>query len=75
MKLIKRSGNCKNSPQFNGNPPLLIVILLPFARWGMDILGPFPWATRQHKYLLVVVDYLTKWMEAEAMASTTVAEV
>jgi len=41
----------------------------------MDILGPFPKATGQRKYLFVAVDYLTKWMEAEAVASITAIEV
>ncbi|GAU47395.1 hypothetical protein TSUD_372840 [Trifolium subterraneum] len=40
----------------------------PFAWWGMDILGPFPTAARQVKYLIVVVDYFTKWIEAEPLA-------
>jgi len=41
----------------------------------MDILGPFPKATGQQKYLLVTVDYFTKWVEAEAVASITEHEV
>ncbi|GAU45421.1 hypothetical protein TSUD_182900 [Trifolium subterraneum] len=40
----------------------------PFAWWGMDILGHFPTAARQVKYLIVVVDYFTKWIEAEPLA-------
>ncbi|GAU49854.1 hypothetical protein TSUD_129960 [Trifolium subterraneum] len=36
--------------------------------WGMDILGPFPTAARQVKYLIVAVDYFTKWIEAEPLA-------
>jgi len=41
----------------------------------MDILGPFPKATGQQKFLLVAVDYFTKWVEAEALASITENEV
>jgi len=52
-----------------------IVSPFPFATWGMDILGPFPKATGQRRYLFVAVDYFTKWIEAEAIASTTTAEV
>ncbi|RDX61576.1 pol, partial [Mucuna pruriens] len=37
----------------------------PFSRWGVDILGPFPLAPRQIKFLIVTVDYFTKWIEAE----------
>jgi len=52
-----------------------IVSPLPFTTWGVDILDPFPKATGQHKYLFVVVDYFTKWIEAEAVVSITTAEV
>ena len=34
----------------------------------MDILGPFSKATGQCKFLLVAVDYFTKWVEVEAVA-------
>nr|KYP73029.1 Transposon Ty3-I Gag-Pol polyprotein [Cajanus cajan] len=47
----------------------------PFAMWGMDILGPFPIAKGQCKFLLVAVDYFTKWVEAEPLASITTANV
>ena len=41
----------------------------------MDILGHFPKSTRQRKFLFIMVDYLTKWVEAEAVASITEREV
>nr|KYP38207.1 Pol polyprotein [Cajanus cajan] len=41
----------------------------------MDILGPFPIAKGQCKFLLVVVDYFTKWVEAEPLANITAANV
>ena len=44
-----------------------IMFPLPFAKWGMDILGPFPIAADQKKFVLVAVDYFTKWVEAKAM--------
>lgn len=37
----------------------------------MDILGPFPTTTYQCKFLIVVVDFFTKWVEAEPLASIT----
>ena len=43
----------------------------PLAQWGLDILGPFPLGTRQMKFLVVVIDYFTKWVEAEPLASIT----
>ncbi|KAK4389424.1 hypothetical protein Sango_2279400 [Sesamum angolense] len=47
----------------------------PFSQWGMDIVGPFPLATRQRKFLLVVIDYFKKWVEAESLAHITEGEV
>jgi len=41
----------------------------PFAIWGMDIIGPFSPGKGQTKFLLVGVDYFTKWIEAEPLAS------
>ncbi|XP_065619354.1 uncharacterized protein LOC136063235 [Quercus suber] len=40
-----------------------------FAQWGLDIVGPFPNAARNKKYLLVGTDYFTKWVEAEPLAN------
>lgn len=36
----------------------------PLERIGMDILGPFPRTSRGNKYLLVIGDYFTKWLDA-----------
>ncbi|RDX98563.1 Tf2-9, partial [Mucuna pruriens] len=44
----------------------------PFHKWGIDILGLFPLAPGQLKFLMVVVDYFIKWVEAEPMATITV---
>ena len=41
----------------------------PFAQWGLDIMGPFSTAVRQLKFLVVSIDYFTKWVEAEALAT------
>nr|CAN78921.1 hypothetical protein VITISV_011350 [Vitis vinifera] len=35
----------------------------------MDIVGPFPAAPAQKKFLLVATDYFSKWVEAKAYAS------
>ena len=39
-----------------------------FSQWGIDILGPFPLASAQRKFLFVAIDYFTKWVEAELVA-------
>ena len=32
-------------------------------------MGPFPVAMRQLKFLIIGIDYFTKWVEAEALAT------
>lgn len=41
----------------------------PFAQWGMDLINPFLAARVGSKFVVVAVDYFTKWIEAEALAS------
>ncbi|XP_056855723.1 uncharacterized protein LOC130505154 [Raphanus sativus] len=43
-------------------------------RWGMDIIGPMP-NSRQRRFILVLTDYFTKWIEAEAFSQVTDKEV
>nr|GEW24291.1 DNA-directed DNA polymerase [Tanacetum cinerariifolium] len=37
-----------------------------FDVWVIDFIGPFP-SSKGNKYILVVVDYLSKWVEAKAL--------
>ena len=43
----------------------------PFAQWGLDIIRPFPIVVRQLKFLIAGIDYFTKWVEVEALATIT----
>ena len=41
----------------------------PFIQWGLDIVGPFPKAAGNKRYLLVGTDYFTKWVKVEPLAN------
>ncbi|PKI70779.1 hypothetical protein CRG98_008839 [Punica granatum] len=42
----------------------------PFSMWGMDVIGPInPKASNRHMFILVAIDYFTKWIEAITLAS------
>ncbi|GBM23666.1 hypothetical protein AVEN_117409-1 [Araneus ventricosus] len=46
-------------------------------RMALDILGPFPVTTKGNRYVLVLMDYFTKWPEAipiPVQEASTVAE-
>ena len=46
-----------------------------FAIWGMNIIDPFSPSKGQTKFLLVGVDYFTKWIEVEPLASISTKNV
>ena len=38
--------------------------------WGMDVIGPITLKTSNgHRFIFVVIDYFTKWVEAASYAS------
>ena len=53
------------------NPLIPVTSAWPFQQWGIDLVGPFPDAPGAVKFIIVAVDYFTKWVEAKALASTT----
>ena len=46
-----------------------------FAKWGLDIIGPFPQTTGNRRFVLVVMDYFTKWAKAKALVNIRDADV
>ena len=42
-----------------------------WSRLSADIIGPFPVSARGNKYVMVVIDHFTKWVEAYAMPDHT----
>ena len=62
-----------NSPKVEYRSPLipLPIIETPFSRIGMDIVGPLPKSSRGHRYILVILDYATRYPEAIPLRSAT----
>ncbi|KAL0394444.1 UNVERIFIED_CONTAM: Gag-Pol polyprotein [Sesamum latifolium] len=52
-----------------------IQIASPFDQWGIDIVRPFAPAVAQKKFMIVAVEYFTKWVEVEAVAKIFEREV
>jgi len=48
-------------------PLILVLPSLPFEIWAIDFVEPFPTLGRQTRarYIIIVVEYLTKWGEEE----------
>ncbi|XP_019457605.1 PREDICTED: uncharacterized protein LOC109357992 [Lupinus angustifolius] len=76
--LTRKCTCCQLFADFHKAPPEELTTTQapwPFCKWGMDILGPFPQTTGQMKFLIVAIDYFTKWIEAEALATITSANI
>ncbi|XP_069146957.1 uncharacterized protein [Solanum lycopersicum] len=44
----------------------------PFVAWGMDVIGLIePKTSNGHRFILVAIDYLTKWVEAITFKAVT----
>jgi len=68
----QRFSNKKHAP---ANELTSVFSPWPFHKWGVDIVGPFPLAPGQLKFLIVGIDYFTKWIEAEAVSRITADRV
>ena len=51
-----------------------ILALYSFMRWSMDIVGPMH-RSKQKRFLLVLTDFFSKWVEADSYASIEDAQV
>nr|BAB39950.1 putative polyprotein [Oryza sativa Japonica Group] len=68
----QRHGRSQAAPQYDLQP---IAPIWPFARWGPDIIGPFPVARNGYKFAIVAVEYFSRWIEAEPLGAITSAAV
>ena len=40
----------------------------PFTHLGIDIIGPLPETSSGNQYIIVIVDYFTKWVKAQLLS-------
>ncbi|GJU69132.1 reverse transcriptase domain-containing protein [Tanacetum coccineum] len=62
-QFVKRQGKISQRDEMPQNS---IQVCEIFDVWGIDFMGSFP-SSRGNKYILVAVDYLSKWVEAKAL--------
>ena len=70
QEYVKKYDQCQRfAPNIHQLGGILNTIssLWPFAQWGLDIVGHFLKAVGNKRYLLVGMDYFTKWVEAEPL--------
>jgi hypothetical protein len=64
---VKKCHSCQifsRKMQAHTAPMFLIIVVGPFTKWGIDITTCHPTSARGHRYIIIVVYYFTKWVEA-----------
>ena len=72
QEYVKKCDQCqKFAPNIHQSGGVLNPLSSPwhFAQWGLDIVGPFPKAAGNRRWLLVGIDYFTKWVEVKPLVN------
>ncbi|GJV34005.1 reverse transcriptase domain-containing protein [Tanacetum coccineum] len=67
--MVKSCDSCQRQGKISQKdemPQNAIQVYEIFDVWGINFMGPFPFS-QGNKYILVAVDYLSKWVEAKAL--------
>nr|GEZ98056.1 putative retroelement [Tanacetum cinerariifolium] len=69
FELVKNCDSCQRQGKISQQdemPQNAVQVCEIFDVWGFDFMGPFL-NSKGNKYILVAVDYLSKWVEAKAL--------
>jgi hypothetical protein len=72
--LDQKCENCQKCARDQKQPSSLTQLIQPtwpLQRWGLDLLGPLPPAQGNLRYVVVAVEYFSKWIEAKPLATIT----
>jgi ribonuclease HI len=73
-ELVQKYVGCQKCARDQKQPSSLTQLIQPtwpLQRWGLDLLGPLPPAQGNLKYVVVAVEYFSKWIEAKPLATIT----
>jgi hypothetical protein len=73
-ELVQKCENCQKCARDQKQPlslTQLIQPIWPLQRWGLDLLGPLAPVQGNLKYVVVAVEYFSKWIEAKPLATIT----
>ncbi|XP_050222379.1 uncharacterized protein LOC126672473 [Mercurialis annua] len=70
IHFVRRCHNCQIHGNLSHISPSELHSLTspwPFSAWGIDIIGKIhPTASNGHEFIVVAIDYFTRWVEAES---------
>ena len=73
IQIVRQCYQCQIHGNLNHLPPTVLNSLSspwPFTAWGIDIIGEIrPNASNGHKYIVVAIDYFSRWIEVESFGT------
>ena len=78
MEYAQKCDKCQQfSPIWKAYLEELISVTSPwlFVVWGIDLIGRLPKGRGSVQYVVLTINYFTKWIEVEALASITPAKI
>jgi hypothetical protein len=72
--LVQKCENCQRCAKDQKQRSSLTQLIQPtwpLQRWGLNLLGPLPPAQGNLKYVVLAVEYFSKWIEAKPLATIT----
>ena len=63
---VRKCHQCQVHGDLKHMPPMPLHTMTspwPFSTWGIDIIGKIHPTTNGHEFILVAIDYFTKWVE------------
>jgi hypothetical protein len=76
--LVQKCENCQKCARDQKQPSSLTQLIQPtwpLQMWGLDLLGPLSPAQGNLRYVVVAVEYFSKWIETKPLATITLAIV
>ena len=73
-ELVKKCKVCQEHSKISRLPSKSLTSVTspwPFQQWGLDIFGPLLIGKGPCKFIIVAVDYFTKWAESKPLATIT----
>ncbi|KAJ1699784.1 hypothetical protein LUZ63_008296 [Rhynchospora breviuscula] len=78
VDIVRRCEKCQYHSRVSKKPPTTLSSIAspwPFDVWGIDILDPFPTARANLRFVVVAVEYFTRWVEVKPLALITSQKV
>ncbi|XP_071688092.1 uncharacterized protein [Rutidosis leptorrhynchoides] len=77
-EVVRTCQSCQQHAPISRSPrhPMIpITVAWPFCKWSIDIVGPITECSGGIKFLVVAIDYFTKWVESKALVTITTRRI